>query len=249
MNNGVGSGIGQGIEKFAQYYMKSKESFLSSMQAVEKMKMEREKFDLDKKVSNAQLDRLALDMDPEQHALKTKLTKSQINLAEVGIKHKELVVKEASKTLAQKFKESQSALDMFTLMQRENPGIAPRMTMDSKGIGVKAQAPDKAIPKDVYDQISKQAVEIATKKTKNTKKTWWGGSEPDPLPDEVMASRDELIKQFRGAPGAVSSPGAGGGDSGLPDPSEYNEGALIGDDNKKYRLTEGAWVEETDEEE
>lgn len=233
----IGAGIAEGFDNASK-------NFLSSMQAVQTMRIQREKFEIDKKVSNLQMDKLGLELDPEVHAQQKKLNDMKIKSMQTIMDLNEEKVKQIHDQTTNRFKNFQVGLEFLKTV---DPATAARIGIDAKGgMKLSPQAPAKSIPKDVFDKISSDALGLATKRTKNTKKTWWGGSEPEPLAEEVMAAREELISQYRGSPGAAASPQMGGGDgdaaSALPDPTQYEDGTTVEDDNgDQYKILNGAW--------
>lgn len=71
----IGVGLAQGLDNASK-------NFLASMNAVQNMKQRREKFNLDKKKSNIEMDILKLDLDPEVHAQQKKKRDLQLKSAE-----------------------------------------------------------------------------------------------------------------------------------------------------------------------
>ena len=126
MNNGVGSGVGVGLDRFAS-------NFMASMQAVQQMQLQRQKFTIDKKMSDLQIKKLEFDTDPvmleqlkKQRDLETKSMETLLSLNE----HK---AKTAMQTTKQKLDQFQERAESVKRIESQDPGLAGRIGIDAEG--------------------------------------------------------------------------------------------------------------------
>src|SRR3990167_8100882 len=155
----IGAGIAQGFEKASS-------NFLASMQAVQNYKLQREKFEIDKKVANLQMDKLGLELDPETHAQQKKLNDMKIKSMSTLMDFQQAKIDQIHNQTTNNLKNFQTGIDFIKTISAKDPEIGARIGFDAKnGLKIAPQAAPKAIPKDVYEQINQKAQSIATKGT------------------------------------------------------------------------------------
>lgn len=213
----LGAGLAKGFDSASR-------NFLSSMTAVQQMKMQREKFDLDKKMSDLQMKKLSFDLDPEVHAQQKMLMDKKIKAMDSLMSLQEAKASEIMNRRKTEFTDMQKQLQTIKSLELQFPEFTGRLSADQKGMRLNAQGPTKSIPEDIYSKMTVQAKELAKSKTKN--KGFFG---PAPTPDEVNLELDGLMKQFRGSPGAAASGGNGDNNTGdgLPDYDSLEENELF----------------------
>lgn len=213
----IGAGLAKGFDSASR-------NFMASMQAVQQMKMQREKFNLDKKMSDLQMKKLSFDLDPEVHAQKKTLMDKKIKAMDSLMSLQEAKASEIMNRRKTEFTDMQKQLQTIKSLELQFPEFTGRLSADQKGMRLNAQGPTKSIPEDIYSKMTVQAKEIAKSKTKN--KGVFGI--PAPSPEEINTELDGLMRQFRGSPGASPSVNLGGNaDTEAPDYDALEEDELF----------------------
>ena len=105
------------------------------MKAVEQMKMQREKFEIDKKVSNLQMDKLGLELDPETHAQQKKLNDMKMKSMQTIMDYQEAKIKEIHSKTTQNLGDYTKLMHGYGLafedFKKLSPGLADQASFSA----------------------------------------------------------------------------------------------------------------------
>lgn len=122
----IGQGIGVGADRFAS-------NFIASMQAVQNLKLQREKFNIDKKMSDLQMKKLEFDTDPVQLEQIKKKNSLEMKSMETLLALNEHKAKTAMQTTKQKLDAFQERYMGIQKLVAQDPSLAGRIEFDAEG--------------------------------------------------------------------------------------------------------------------
>ena len=213
-----GLAIGEGL---ARGFDNASKNFLASMKAVQDLKIEREKFDIDKKVSKLQLQKLEYDLDPVQLASQKRLMDANIKSLE---SFSDLRIAKAEEARNKIGADYNSIFRIRDEIIKSNPSIEPDLsfTIPIGAGGAKMT-------------VAKSGDTIPTIPAKEKQPGWFSSlfgkkpseTKPKPTPIKTEGAKPDIIEE-----------------SSMPDPLLYSEGTIIEDDEsgESMKLVDGEWV-------
>ena len=142
-----------GMSGAAKGFERGINNMFEIMQAKDRLKMEREKFDINKQQSKLNLKKLSYELDPERLAQADKMEKDKIKLGELEFKIKQQKLDTTESENAREVETHRSDLEIKrAMLQRMFPGglkvdqggnLAPGTSITQDGMTIKSKQPSR----------------------------------------------------------------------------------------------------------